>query len=312
MRLPTRTGLAATAALVALPTVASGALPSGAASPAAPVAPMANSVTYEDSTGEDPAAPDITTIVVSNDDAGIVSFRINVPNRPTFTQDLLFLVFVDTDNNAQTGDPDFLGADYVIQLFQGEASLFRWDGSDFTRRAGDPPATSLVFSYQGGATIRISRNELGNTSRFGFATIAISGITIDSETGDPDFSNTLSDVAPGGGAGLFSYPVIIARPTLVVRRVATAPARPAAGKPFTMRMSVARSDTGAVLRNGRVTCVGRIGTARLRATVARVQGGAVVCTWRIPPAAKGKTFRGQATVVFEGLRATRAISRPIR
>ena len=48
---------------------------------AAPVAATANTTTYTDSTGENPAAPDITTIVVSNNDAGIISFKINVPNR---------------------------------------------------------------------------------------------------------------------------------------------------------------------------------------------------------------------------------------
>ena len=62
---------------------------------AAPAAPAANTQTYTDSTGENPAAPDITTIVVSNNDAGVVSFRINVPNRPTFTQDILVWLFVD-------------------------------------------------------------------------------------------------------------------------------------------------------------------------------------------------------------------------
>ena len=47
--------------------------------------------------------PTSRRITVSNDDAGIVSFRVNVPNRPTLGQDMLFEVWVDTDNNAATG-----------------------------------------------------------------------------------------------------------------------------------------------------------------------------------------------------------------
>jgi hypothetical protein len=43
-----------------------------------------------------------------------------------------------------------------------------------------------------------------------------------------------------------------------------------------------------------------------------VQGGAVVCTWLIPANAKGRTFRGSVTVVFEGLRASRSFSARIR
>jgi hypothetical protein len=85
-----------------------------------------------------------------------------------------------------------------------------------------------------------------------------------------------------------------------------------AGKPFSLQMTAARSDTGAVLQNGRVTCVGRAGTARLRSQLARVQGGLVVCTWLIPPKAQGKTFRGSVAVVFEGLRAARSYSARIR
>jgi hypothetical protein len=312
--LPTRTGLvlAVAGALVALPTVAAGALPSSAAAPAVPAATAANSTTFQDSTGENAAAPDITTLVVSNNDAGVIQFRINVPNRSTFGQDMLVLMFVDADANAATGDPETFGADYAIQLIGGESALFRWDGTDFTRTPGNPPATSLLFSYQGGPTITISAAELGNTRRLGFAAIVVSGIVINNETGDLDFTNAVSDTAPAAGAGLYQYQVIIARPTLVVRRVIRAPSAPTAGRPFTLRMTAARSDTGAVIRNGRVTCQGRAGNARLRATTARVQGGQVTCTWLIPANAKGRPFRGSATVVFEGLRASRSYTARIR
>jgi hypothetical protein len=303
--MPVRIGfaLAVGACLVVLPTAA--------ASPAETARVAANSATFQDSTGEDPAAPDITNIVVSNDDAGIVSFRVNVPNRPTLGQDMLFEIWVDTDNNAATGSPDLGGADYVMQLVRGEISLYKWDGTDYTRRFGDPSAVTMSFAYQAGLTARISAAELGNTKTFKFFVVAISGLVVDPVTGDLDGANSKADVAPGGGVGLYPFTVSIARPALVVRGVTTTPKAPKAGQTFTMRMVAARSDTGAVLQNGRVTCVGRAGTARLRAQLARVQGGAVVCTWQIPANAKGKTFRGTVTVVFEGLRASRSFSRRI-
>jgi hypothetical protein len=311
LRPPTRPGslLAIALAVVALPAVAFGALPAGTASP---TAVAANTTTYTDSTGEDAAAPDITTIVVSNDDAGIVSFRINVPNRPQFGQDMYMILFVDSDNNPATGAPDLAGVDYAFELIRGEINLFKWDGTNFTRRFGDPSAVTLSFSYQAGITIRISAAELGNTTRFNFLAEVDSGIVFDPVTGDPDFTNAKGDVAPGGGAGLYGYTVSIAKPTLVVKRLTTAPRAPAAGKSFTLRMTAARSDTGATLQNGRVTCVGRAGNVRLRAQLARVVGGAVTCTWLIPQGAKGKTFRGSVAVVFEGLRASRSYSARIR
>jgi hypothetical protein len=302
----TRIGLAlAAACLVALPTVASAAPERSAG----PLAPAANSVTYQDSTGENPDAPDITTIVVSNNDAGLVTFRINVPNRPQFTRDLLIAIEVDTDNNPQTGNED--GADYAIELVLGEAFLYRWDGSAFTRRPGDPPFTSLRFSYQRGASITISRAELGNTSRFRFSVVVISGATFDEETGEIDLSTAVADFAPAPGAGLYAYQVIIAKPTLIVKRVVTVPVLPKAGSTLALRMTVTRSDTGATIKSGRVTCQGRVGGAALAATTARVQGGVVVCVWQIPATARGKTFTGRATVVFEGLRATGSVSKKI-
>jgi hypothetical protein len=295
--------LAIAVAVVALPTAASGALSS-------PEAQAANTTTYTDSTGENAAAPDITTIVTSNTDAGLITFRINIPNRPTLGQDMLIGIDVDTDNNASTGSED--GTDYAIEYFQGEAALFRWDGTNFTRRPGDPPFTSLITSYQGGLTLNISAAELGNTKAFKFGVIVIGGVAIDPTTNDLDFSNAVADFAPAIGAGLYAYEVKVTPPTLVVKSLRPTPARPAAGRPFTLRLVAARSDTGAVVQNGRVTCVGRLGKARLKAQVQRVQGGAATCTWNIPPTAKGKTFRGSVTVSFEGLKAAQSYTGKVR
>ena len=304
-----RPGLAVTvlAALLALPTMASGAL-SGAAGPAS------NSATFEDSTGEIAAAPDITTVSFSNDDTRMITFRITIPNRQQFSQDMELDVFVDTDNNAATGDAEFVpGADYVIQYYRGEAALFKWDGTDFTRSFGNPPAVTLSTSYAGGvATIRISADELGNTKAFRALLFAISGIVVDPVTGAEDFTNVQVDTAPNYGIGLYPFEVKVTPATLVAKRFTAAPARPAAGKPFTLRLVAARSDTGAVVQNGRVTCVGRVGNARLKATVARVVAGAATCTWNIPATAKGKPFRGSVGVVFEGLKASQAYAGRVR
>jgi len=294
----------AAATAVALPAAATGA-PSSATATARVAA---NTATFEDSVGENPAAPDITTIVVSNNDAASISLRMNIPNRPTLTPDMFVILWVDSDNNPATGDPDSLGAEYLLLLFRGDIALLRWNGSDYAEGA---PATSLIFAYQSGAvTFTINASELGNTRRFGFAARVISGIVVDETTGDLDLTNAVQDDAPSG-AGFFNYQLQITPPTLVVRRTTTVPKAPRAGRTFTMRLVAARSDTGAVLQNGRVTCVGRAGKTRLRAQVARVTGGAATCTWNIPANAKGKRFRGSVTVVFEGLRASSSISRRI-
>jgi hypothetical protein len=303
----TRPGLvlAIAVAVFALPTIASGAL-------SGPAAPSSNTQTYQDSTGEDPEGPDITTITVSNDDTRMLTFRINVPNRASLAQDMLFEIWVDSDDNAATGDPELAGVDYVMQLVRGEINLFKWDGTDFTRRFGDPSAVTLTQSYQAGLTVRISATELGSTKKFKFFVIALSGLVVDPVTGEIDGSNAHGDAAPGGGAGLFSYEVKVTPPTLVAKKLSASPAKPTAGKPFTLRLVAARSDTGAVIQNGRVTCVGRVGNARLRSQVARVVAGAATCTWNIPATASGKAFRGTVTVAFEGLKASQGYVSKVR
>ena len=298
--------LAITVALFALPTMAFGAL-SRAASPAS------NTATFQDSTGEDPQAPDITSVTVSNDDTGMLTFRVNIANRPTLSRDMDFEVYVDTDNNASTGDQQLVpGADYLVQLFDGDAILWKWDGSNFSRSFGNPPSVTLSTTYANGPVIRISAAELGNTKAFKFMVFAVSGITFDPVTNAPDFTNAAVDSAPNYGSGLYPFSVKVTPPTLVAKKLTAVPARPAAGKPFTLRLVAARSDTGAVIQNGKVACVARVGSARLRATVAKVVAGAATCTWKIPATAKGKSFRGSVAVTFEGLTASQAYVGKVR
>jgi hypothetical protein len=292
--------LAIAVAVVALPAAASGAL-------SGPAAPAANSTTYQDSVGEDPAAPDITTIVASNDDAGTITFRINVPNRQQLTQDLVTILDIDSDANQATGDPDNFGADFILQYILGEAILFKWNGSDYALSATQ---SSLTSSWSSGPTFKINASDLNNTRRFAFDALVVSGVVFDQNTGAIDCSNCKRDFSPL--IGLYPYELQITKPTLVVKSMKPTPAKPVAGRPFTLRLVAARSDTGAAVQNGRVTCVGRLGSARLKAQVQRVQGGAATCTWNLPATAKGKTFRGSVSVAFEGLKASQSYAGKVR
>lgn len=278
----------------------------GALSPvasAAPAAAQVNSVTFQDSTGEAPNAPDITTVVVSNTDSGMVSFRINGPGR--LVEGMLVEILVDSDNNPATGsqDPLSLGAEYAIELFRGNANLFRWDGTNFTRRSNDPPQSTLVFSE---LTIRINASELGNATRFGFATSVITGIVLDAN-GDPDFSNAQIDSAPDPGHGFWTYNVRIGPLRLVAKSFSLTPRRPQAGRTLTARLVATRSDTGATLRGGRVVCTASVAGARI-AGRGRFVGNEARCAWKIPSTARGKRISGSIAVLFEGRRVRRSFA----
>ena len=106
----------------------------------------ANSQTFNDSVGEDANAPDITSVAVSNDDAGLISFQINISNRPTLTPDMYVLLLLDTDRNASTGAADFLGSEYAIELDPGAVTLFQWNGTDFAAASSDGNARRATIS----------------------------------------------------------------------------------------------------------------------------------------------------------------------
>jgi hypothetical protein len=273
--------------------------PAGGASP---MRAAANSVTFTDSTGEDAAAPDITTITVSNDDQGMITWKINTPNKATLTADMLFLMFVDADANSGTGDDGF---DYAIELdgpVAGSASiaLFRWNGTEYS--ATGVPQSSLTFSYANGPTIRLNRADIGGTARFGFWTIAISGVVLGAD-GQPDFNNIHRDFAPE--VGTYSYDVKITPPRLVMKTFSMKPLTPRAGRLVSVVVTFARSDGAVPSAPPSATCRATVGGRALRASATVATNSRATCTWALAKTAKGKTIRGTITVQADGLKASR-------
>jgi hypothetical protein len=298
------------AALLVLAATVAGLLAATPVGNATPSKAATNSVTFQDSTGEDALAPDITTVVVANDDKGNLTFVFNTPNRPTLTADMLFLLFIDTDANSATGDPDSLGADYAIELdgpLGGSAGigLFRWNGTDFTPQG--VPQSSLIFSYANGATIKINASDLGATKRFTFGVFAVSGVAL-LPTGEPDFTNVHIDLAPDSGHGFYTYEVQITPPSLVVKSFSTRPLKPRSGKAYSATLVYARSDGATPSGAGAITCRATVGGRALRASASTSVGTRATCTWAIPKTAKGKTIRGTITVQSGGLKTSRAFS----
>jgi hypothetical protein len=265
-----------------------------------------NSQTYIDSTGEDPAAPDITTIVVSNDNAGLVTFKLNISNRPTLAADMLVLLFLDTDQKATTGDTATFGADYAIELDPGQVGLFKWNGSDYVGAASQ---ASVTFTYDAtGATIRASAADLGHVKAFNFAAVAFSGLTTDS-MGIPDFTNAHSDPAPDQGHGVFSYKVLT-KFSLSVKAFTTGPKPAKAGKRFVASLAATESDTGGPVHAGTVACTATVGGKHLTAAAHRVANGIATCSWLLPRNAKG-TLRGSVSLTVQGTTVVRPFSVPV-
>jgi hypothetical protein len=270
---------------------------------AGPTRTAANSVVFQDSVGEDAQAPDITSITVSNDDTGKITFQLAVANRPALTPDMLYLIFLDTDSNAATGDTESFGAEYVIQLVPGEVDLFKWNGTDYV----GAPSPSLNFSYPAtGPVVNVNASDLGKTKAFNFVALAISGITTDAQ-GNPDFTNIHRDLAPDPGHGAFAYPVNV-KVTLTVSAFTTSPKPVKAGKAFSVGLAADESDTGGPVEQGKVTCIATIAGKRVRLRSSRLVNGIGVCIWSIPKTAKGKRVKGTISVAAQGATVSRAFS----
>jgi hypothetical protein len=268
----------------------------------------ANTSSFQDATGENPDGVDITSVRVSNDDEGLLTFRINIPTRPVFSEDMRVRVWFDSDDNRETGltSTDVAGRDYFILWDRDGVRLFRCGGSSC--RSGQPQRT-LSSSYRGGATLSINTAEL-ETRRFRFTVEAAAGIAYDPRTRTFDFGKATWDFAPER-AQFWSYNVRLGPSRLFVRSFSTAPARPKAGKRLSVRLAAARNDTGSLLSSGRVTCVARIGAKPLKPSSQRFLRSRAMCVFSIPPSAKGKTLRGSITIAFEGKQLRKSFSRRI-
>jgi hypothetical protein len=261
-------------------------------------ASTANSKTFADSVGENAAAPDVTSIAVANDDAGLITFQVNVSNRPALTQDMVALMFIDSVPG--TGDPESLGADFAIQLDPAGVALFKWDGTNYTF-----VSSSVSFTYAaGGPTIRIGAGDLGKPKTINFTVLLVSGITFDAN-GEPNLSNAAADVAPD--FGVYAYDVLTTF-SLKAAGFSTSPSPAKPGKAFSVGLAATQSDTGGLVQQGRVTCNARIAGVPVPLKTSRLRNGVGACVWSIPKTVKGKSIQGTITVVVAGAQVKRSFS----
>ena len=241
----------------------------------------AGSASFNDPAGDSGPGPDITSVVVSNDDAGTITFTVTTANRPTPTEDYTLAVELDIDSNASTGKD---GSEFVLLGFGGggtfDAVLGEYSGNSLVLRF----ASSAKASYAGGvATISISKADLRDTSAFQF------WVGVDD---NPDDDSNW-DAAPDDGT--WSYRLATPPPP-AVKLAAGRPAAMAgpakAGGAFTVAMSVTRSDGKPF--TGAVACTAKAGAATLRAA-GRAVAGSARCTMRLPKTAKGKRLTGTIT-----------------
>lgn len=220
---------------------------------------------FLDPAGDAGPGPDIAMVTVSVDDAGLITFQIEMPNRPTLGPQHETHIYVDSDQNSATGWSG--GAELVLWGDATGVGLNRWNGTDFV----DPTQPgSLSFAYaDGAATFTIGRGDLPSSAsplRFWVATT--------DNFADP----TNIDAAPEVGLFSFRFAEAIAIDSVVVPTTSLAPR---AGRVVSARGVRLRLATEEIVPPDDLTCSLKVAGKVL----APLAGG---CKWRIPASAAGK------------------------
>jgi hypothetical protein len=255
-----------------------------------------NAVTFTDPSGDSGGAADITGIELSNDDNGVITLKVGLPNRPTALS-LTEVLVIPIDNDPNASDRESFGlGDYALFAFSEGILPMRFDGSLFV----PVKAPSLRADYASGLTVSFNRADFGISSRFTFY----------AQIWGKDGA-ILDDAANGTAA--YTYVVTIGPPLLVAGPVKATPNTPVHGKAFTLRLPVTRTDSNAALPDVGVTvrCTGRVGKKAVGGRGVFAAGNAS-CTFKVPRASRGKNLKATLTVSHQGATISRSFSSRIR
>lgn len=250
---------------------------------------------YSDPEGDGSGAPDVTTVDVSNDNAGNVNFRLAFAGAQETPADGAVVLAFDTDRTSTTGGRD---GEEVMIVFYGSDGSFEyghWDGTkmDFSVRA-----QTVRIGYRPGIVeILVNRSELNNSTTFDFWAL-----------GDKFLADAVvaQDSAPDGAA-VWTYALVTKAVALRAGPLGTSPSFPAPAKSFTVRFSAFQVANSAVVTAGVAQCAARIGTKTLK-TRARFIGSVARCEMVIPKGMSGKKLRGTIGISIPGGRITKTFS----
>ncbi|CAN5290189.1 hypothetical protein BH20ACT13_BH20ACT13_14790 [soil metagenome] len=246
---------------------------------------------FVDPTRDHDAAPDITSISVSDTPGGKIDVRVATSNYPTLPADKVIGVDFDLEGRPPTAD------DVFVEYLSGPGIVQVNIEEDEILAPSVRPNTATGRYENGVLTLSVDRKELD-----GAAIVGVGVVTFDlvgrGESEGQAFEGDVEavDSAPDDLTGaLFPYR-LANRPPLQLRttKIVGSPARPRAGRRFTYGVVVRRLDTYSVLRSGSVTCSVRASGTRVPA-VGRFVRGRAECSLLVPTKSSS-TLRGTVTV----------------
>ena len=238
--------------------------------------------TYPDSTSEDAASADISTVTVTNDPtAKTISFQVAIANMPSIEDGAAIAIYLDIDLNPATGSD---GAEYEFAFDNTDSVLTVWDGAEFA----DTRATDVTSSYANGVlSVQFLAADIGSPTGFNFVVGTVRG---------PDPNNPAVDQAPDTGVWTYTLRTAPPPPTTTTPTTTTSPGKkvtvlsthavysgkPKAGKTFVVRGLRVALSTGTVAAATGLRCTATLAGKTLKGT------GKTGCTFHLLARAKGK------------------------
>jgi hypothetical protein len=269
---------------------------------AAPGAPSSGFVKFADPVGDAKSAGDITAVEVANDNAGAITFRVDLANRPAPDRAEFINVYLGTDFRRETG---WYGLDYMVEYAgnKDKATLYRWESTGWA-----VVEDAVKWRYDNGVRITIHRADIGDvwTFRFVVKSRRPSGRSEDTYPDQTPLEQNRYDID--------RYDIRI---PLLLEDVSIAPKQPRRGSKLVVRMTLSAEPgaAGAPVVACRGTLAGKrlpgTGQSRLGPEPAEGErrGLVATCTWK---AVRRGLFRGRVAATFAGAVAARELSFRVR
>jgi hypothetical protein len=151
---------------------------------------------FSDPAGDANAAPDLTSVEVSEATSGTISIKLTVANYPALPENSWFNIWFDVDANAGTGD-DAGDEALVRYLSTGSTELYTWNGGQYVTG----PTAGIAASYAAGVlSVSVPRASVEASGAFGVLAVSSRGQPV----GDEEL--IASDFAPNTGRSAFTGP----------------------------------------------------------------------------------------------------------
>jgi hypothetical protein len=239
-----------------------------------------------DPTGDANGATDLTTVDVSNDANGNITFNVGFVSH-TLGSDELLVLALDTDSNPATGQG---GIDVIFFLTATGWSYAPWNGTQFAATTSHGPMNATLGAAN--FTVTANKADLGNTSKFNFFVESVKG---------PGDSTDVLDDAPDGTA-VYTYSLATVS-SLGGTFTGTAGHAAHRGKTVSVSAAHVTLSDGTTANADSFSCKATLNGKPLASTGK--------CAWHVPKKAKGNVVV-TLTAVYQGQTYTTKFTLPVR